>query len=366
MRIILCCNHTWPHVGGSEKVVQQISEAMAAEPYRHEVIVLSRSIPKSLTHNGVSYQLCAASGDAFIKQLQKLNPGHTHIYSDCFAFWPDLLKSPEKVPGTKSCALVGMNFTLSRTNLIGDLKGKQDQIRCITHSDNYQDYQTCFNEQIAVTVIPNGVDLAEFDNTPPYVLPGTEGKKVVLCVSTFFPGKGQEFLVEVLKRLYQKRQDWCFVNCSNRVNFAFAQFLSDRVKKLLKSAPFENHFQVDLSREKVVGLFKSSRAFAFPSQKEVAPLVAIESQAAGIPWVALPVGNVPQLKGGLIAAPGVKDIQGYLRYCEESYETFAGHLDRLLGDDALRSQLAHAGREQVEQVYNWQKIAEQYNGVFTK
>lgn len=366
MKIVLAVNFSYYHIGGSERVVKQISDAMATDPYRHEVIVLSRSIDKPFIHNGVNYQLCAQSGEAFIKQLQKLNPGHTHIYSDCFAFWPDLLKQPEKVPGTKSCALVGMNFTLARKNLIGDLKGRQNQIHCITHSDNYQDYQACVNEQIKVTVIPNGIDLTEFDNASPYVLPGTEGKKVILCVSTFFPGKGQEYLVEVLKRLHKKRQDWCLVICSNRVNFAFAQFLSERTRKALKSSPFESHFQVDLPREKIVGLFKSSRVFAFPSQKEVAPLVAIESQAARLPWVALPVGNVPQLKGGLIAAPGVKDIHGYIRYCEESYETFAGNLDKLLGDDTLCSQLAHAGREQVEQVYNWQKIAEQYNAVFTR
>ena len=365
MRIILCCNHTFPHVGGSERVVKQISEAMAAAPYGHEVVVLSRSIDKAFSHNGVNYQVCAGNGKAFIQQLQGLNPGHTHIYSDCFAFWPDLLKDAEKVPGTKSCALVGMNYTLARTNLIGELKGKQGQIRCIAHSDNYQDYQACVNEQIAVTVIPNGVDLAEFDAAP-YVVPGTEGKKVILCVSTFFPGKGQEHLVKVLERLYQKRQDWAFVNCSNRVNFGFAQLLADKVRKSLKTMPYESHFLVDLSREKIVGLFKSAHVFAFPSQKEVAPLVAIESQAAGLPWVALPVGNVPQLKGGLIAAPGVKDSQGYQRYGEESYQTFADNLDRLLGDDTLRSQLGAAGRQQIEDVYNWQKIAAQYNEVFTR
>jgi glycosyltransferase involved in cell wall biosynthesis len=365
MRILICCNHSWPHVGGSERVIQQIAEAMVKD-YGHEVSVVSCSASSRFSHNGVSYLNCAGSKEMFFEQLKILNPEHIFVYSDCFRYWTELLRMKQH-PCRISIALVGMNKMIGKNECILLLKEKKGLINCITHSDNYQDYMTCFDNGIPVEVIPNGIDLNEFDsNDHKFVLPDKDSNRFILCVSNFFPGKGQEHLVHVLRRLYAKRQDWSVVFMSTTVNFPLANYLRDSVKRMLSGSPFKSHFLVNQSRENTIAAFKSATAFAFPSQKEVAPLVALEAQASKLPWVALPVGNTRHLKGGFLLPSGVKDSQGYLRYTDQSYDFFARRLDILLEDEPLRQSIGQLGRKQVEQEYNWSAIAEQYNKVFVR
>ncbi len=365
MRLVICCNHSFPHCGGSEKVVQQIAESMAAEPYNHEVTVLSRSLEKKIEHNKVKYKPCPQTPESFLLAVKNLNPDHLHTYSDCFRFWSTILHKGNSISCNKSIALVGMNEMIKKVGDIQSLIGQVGSIFCITHSDNYQDYGTCDANNIPVTVIPNGVDLDEFDsNSTPFDF-GHPDKKVILCVSNFFPGKGQEHLIRVLDNLYQKRKDWQIVFMSTTVNFPFAEVLSTYVQRELKKRPYLSKFLVDVPRQKTISAFKSADVFAFPSQKEVAPLVAIEAQAARLPWVALPVGNIPQLQGGIVAVPGVKNNMGYLTYSRQSYTDFADAIDKLF-DEKLADNVTEKGRLQVEKVYNWKVIADQYNKVFSR
>lgn len=365
MRLVICCNHSFPHIGGSEKVVQQIAESMAAAPYNHEVIVLSRSLSSKIEHNKVLYKPCPQTPESFLSTVVNLKPDHLHTYSDCFRFWTTILHKGQSIACNKSIALVGMNEMIKKNGDIEALIGQSGSIFCIAHSDNYQDYGICNANGIPVTVIPNGVDLSEFDNNDKKFDFGYPDKKVILCVSNYFPGKGQEHLIKVLDNLYQKRQDWQVVFMSTTVNFPFAEVLANYVQRELRKRPYLSKFLVDVPRSDTISAFKSADVFAFPSQKEVAPLVAIESQAAKLPWVALPVGNIPQLKGGIVAVPGCKNSMGYLTYSRESYADFAESINKLF-DEGLANELSEKGRHQVESVYNWKVIAEQYNKVFSR
>ena len=367
MRIVICCNHTYPHCGGSEKVVKQISDSMASAPYNHEVIVLSGSIPSQTKYGNVTYIPCKLNKEGFLSLLQKLNPDHTHVYSDYFAHWSTVLYDCDKIPGKKSIALVGMNYMMERNADLIQLKRKQGQISVITHSDNYQDYLRCRDDGIGVTVIPNGIDLKEFDSVEPDTFPWAEGRRVILCVSNFFPGKGQEYLLEILRRLKTLRQDdWVALFVSTTVNYFLAQMLSERLKRQLNHESFKSRFVVDQSREDTLKAFRGSSVFAFPTQKEVAPIVALEAQACSLPWVALPVGNLPQLRGGLMAPTPGKDPKGNMKYNNLSYDIFASHINKLLSDEEFRKKTGAAGREQIEKEYNWDLIANKYHEVFIK
>ena len=361
MKIVCCVNHSWPHVGGSEKVVQQIAES-AANDFSHDVVVLSRSLEKSLSHNNVQYIPCAPNDEAFLSQLQKLKPDHTHVYSDCFAHWGSLLHGCEKISGTKSIALVGMNHMRESERTMMVFLRKKDQFKVITHSDIYLDYQKCHSKGVDISVIPNGVDLQEFDqNTLDF---NTKGKKVVLCVSNFFPGKGQEHLVKALDLVSLNRNDFRAVFVYSSTNFMFGQILERQVKRLLDAAKFESDFIKNMPREKVVAAFKHASVFAFPSQKEVAPLVALESQAARTPWVALPVGNIRDLKGGIVIPHAGLDVRGYARYSNDVYHNMAMAINDLL-DEKEYDNLVLNGRKQVEESYCWSQIGKLYNEVFT-
>lgn len=365
MHLVIAVNHSWDHVGGSERVVQQISEAMVSN-YGYRVTVVSRSRTSDDTHNGVEYVRCARNPEDFIKQLRRLTPSHTLVYSDCFTYWSVLLKELENVPGTKSIALVGMNHMLGRSGDMRMFLDKKDQIRTITHSDNYQDYKICTDKGITPTVIPNGVDLEEFDKAEycfrdRYQI-GTGN--LIVCVSNFFPGKGQNHLIPPLRQLHEKGVDFTAVFISNNVNFPFARILSSVVEKSLATAKFKNRFFTSLARKYVVAAISEADVFAFPSQKEVAPLVVLEAMACRTPWVAMPVGNVPQLDGGKIVPSRCRDKDGFAKYDSESYKWFAKHLEDILTDEKLKKKLGDDGRYMIESTYNWEAISEQYDRVF--
>jgi len=365
MKIAICVNHSYPHCGGSEKVVQQISESMVGW-FGHSCTVVSKSLKEPLRHNGVNYVPCPGSTSGFLKTLSDISPDVVLVYSDCFVYWPDILEHCEKIKATKFIVPVGMNQMLAHKQYLKKFIKNQEHFHVITHSDNYADYQQCERLGIPVTIIPNGVDLTEFDNSEFDFKSKYDigDKKLVLCVSNFFPGKGQDHLVKVLQRLKNKRDDFVAVLVSTHVNFTYAQILSRRVKQLMKAGDIPHKFLENLPREEVVGAFVQADVFAFPSQKEVAPLVVLECMAARTPWVAMKVGNVPQLAGGIVVPGTGKDRHGYLNFGNVSYDQFSNNINEILDSAELGEKLKKEGRELAENIYNWDIIAEQYNSIF--
>lgn len=360
MKLVICVNHSYPHCGGSEKVVQQISESMV-NTYGYKVTVLSASCQKKQVHNGVIYETCPFDSKAFLNKLKKINPDNIFVYSDCFRHWGAILNDIDNLPGRLSIALVGMNYMLSNKGAYRRFVLNKDKIDVVTHSDNYQDYKRAECSGIIPTVINNGVDLKEFDIETSFRKKYNIDNKIILCVSNFFPGKGQEFLLESLNRL---DGDFTAVFISTTVNFSYARVLSHKVKSALSKSRFKSKFLIDIPREDTIGAFRESDVFAFPTQKEVAPLVVLESMACGLPWVAMPVGNIPQLKGGLTYFWESINSEGFAIYGEDSYNNLTNNLRMLLNDSDLRTKLGNEGRRYIDEHHDWKKIASQYNSVF--
>ena len=243
---------------------------------------------------------------------------------------------------------------------------QKEKIGVITHSDSYADYKTCQDAGIEPAVIANGVSLREFEDCEidfrkKYAI---ETPGLVVCVSNFFPGKGQDHLVKALDRLSKRREDFSAVFVSTRVNFPYAQTISANVQRSLSRLRTSSRFLVDIPRSDVVAAFRAATVFAFPSQKEVAPIVVLESMAASAPWIAMPVGDVATLPGGRLVPFRGYDPRGYLVWREESYATFVDHIDNLLEDSAERESLGTAGRAFIEAERDWSKIVPRYESFF--
>lgn len=361
MRIVLCVNHSYPHTGGAEKVVKQISEAMSVE-YGHDVSVLSCSVTKNFSHNGVKYISCSRDSNAYLSSLKKLNPDHTHVYSDCFFHWQTLIQNVDSIQGTKSIALVGMNAMRDNERILKSFLPVKDKFFVITHSDNYIDAQKCRAKNISHRVIPNGVELDEFDNTD---LDIEERENIILSVANFFPGKGQDHLAHIANLLIEKRSDYKIVYVYSSVNFAFSNILERKTRQILSGYKGECEFVKDIDRDKVVKYFKKAKLFAFTSQKEVAPLVLLEAQAAKTPWLSLPVGNAQELEGGIVIPHAGLDSKGYCRLSADVYQEYVNNISNLLDNKSLYKDLSDRGRKQIEEIYNWSNITQLYNEVFT-
>jgi len=369
MKLVVCANHSWPHCGGTERVIQQIAEAMVNRGM--ESHILSRSLNSQIEKNGVVLSGCGPGPSHFLQKISIIDPDVLLIYSDYFKFWPTVLNEVDKFDFKTILVPVGMNSTISDQALLNKFLSKKDKIDIITHSNNYQDYKLCKKHNIPVVIIPNGVDLNEFDEDnydAEYFRKkyGITSKYIILCVSNFFPGKGQEFMIEILNRIKSEIEDFVAVFVCSSVNYRFAHFLMKKFKADIKRSNLPYKILIDISREDVIQAFYAADVFAFPSQKEVAPLVLLETMAAKTPWVSLPVGNASVLKGGIIIDSCSKDQRGNYCFNSKTYEDFASGLMMLLLDNDKNIQLSDDGYEMIENKLNWSIIAEKYYELFTK
>lgn len=362
MKLLICSNHSYKHVGGSERVIQQISETLV-DRYKVDCTVMAKTVKSPFIHKKVKYIPCLSNEDWFCQQVKEINPDYTFVYSDCFEHWPTLLSECENLPGKKSIALVGMNTMLKKVGMQKLFQNKLNQIQVVTHSNDYQDYKQCCQLGLEPTVIHNGIDLNEMSCEKGLFREkyGLGDSKILLCVSTFFPGKGQEHLIKICEKI---EEEFTLVLVSNDVNFGFSRVLEKHMSDGLIHATFSWKWLRNLPRKEVVSAFVDSDIFVFPSQKEVAPLVILEAMASFTPWVALGVGNIPTLSGGFVVSPLLMDHNGYAGYGKETYQAFADHITNLLKDDNLRQKMAKDGNVLIKSEYNWDKIAEQYYSLF--
>ena len=367
-RLLVCVNHAAPfHIGGSEKVVQQIVRSMKWN-YDIDCHILTKfTYQHKVVHEGIVIERCAQTPEEFVEQIKSVEADYLLTYSDCFSHWTTLLREAEKIKCKQSIALVGMNDMIHDQNLKSMFFNKNHLFRVITHSNNYQDYRYCSEKKIPVHVIPNGINLNEFEDQKfsfrdkySVVTP-----KILLCVSNFFPGKGQDHLLHVLNKVAEKNKDFTAVFICSKVSFFVANNLMQRFETMLKRhAKFRYVFLKDIPRKDTIQAFRESDIFAFPSQQEVAPLVVLEAMATKTPWVSLSVGNVPTLAGGIVI-PAVKKIRDQYQYDEEMYEQFAAGVLQILTNDATAEKFGEEGYKQIETVYNWEIIQELYHKAIT-
>ena len=111
MKIAICCNHSWPHIGGSEKIVQQIAESMNQE-FKHDVTIISDSAHKTRIHNNIKIVENPRNVQVFLKMLATFD--HVLVYSDYFVYWPHIVANIENIKAKVHIALVGMNYMRSQ------------------------------------------------------------------------------------------------------------------------------------------------------------------------------------------------------------------------------------------------------------
>ena len=370
MKLVVCTNFAQPfHTGGAERVVQQITESLVRD-HGFECIVFCQhgSLPR--LHNGVNVVPVGSDSESvFIERLLAENADHIFVYSDWFFRWPTILANTDRIKANKSIALVGMNRMRSSVPAnaqVAELFKKTHQnYSVIAHAENYIDVATCKKWGIPVTIIHNAVDLNEFkpssfDFKAHY---GIRSEKMLLCVSNFFPGKGQEFLPPIISRLYAKRKDFSFVFISSTLAFEPGNRLRAMVKSVCESKSLPVRFINDIPREHVVQSNFASDAFVFPSQQECGPIVVLEAMAAQKPWIAMDVGHIDQLRGGFQINSSckrgeLKDFDGIV-----SSKFYEG-MDKLLSDKELSALLGKDGRANIEEAYNWSKVSEEYSKFF--
>jgi glycosyltransferase involved in cell wall biosynthesis len=198
-----------------------------------------------------------------------------------------------------------------------------------------------------VSVIPNGVDLAQFSPLP---AGRTHGKQVVLSVARFVPDKDQETLVEAFASIADRHPGaelWLVGDGP----------LRDQVRRRARALLPENRVTFLPGRLDLLPLFQQSSLFVLSSLREGLPNVILEAMAAGLPVVATRVGGIPEV---------VDDGRTGLLVPARGAHAMASALDGLLADENLRNTFGKAGRMSVEEKHHCRRAVEAHEDLFDR
>jgi glycosyltransferase involved in cell wall biosynthesis len=371
VKILLCSNHFSPLVGGCEAVTGKIADYLAQ--CGHEVFVATRRLRDRNPRNYPNLKFLEYIPGRFrefeISMIQ-IDPDVCFIYSDVFDFTRQLIFH-DKIKRIV-LALCGANWLHANKNYVNYFYRHSHKIDAlICHSKCDRDYKLCTVSKLhnKIVVIPNGVDLEEFQSnklTRNDLLPKFDklhDKPWILNVSNFFPGKGQHHLVNILNRL-PKKQSFVYVQVSADIDFAVGKRLEEEWKKLCSldlNPNIDLVFRKNIPRKEVVGFFNNSNVFVFPSEKEVAPIVLLEAMAAGLPWISADIGNARDLKGGHFI-PTARTTNYYSVIDERVKKLFANAIQDLYQKPAVGEE----GRQHIISELNWDKILPQYASVIER
>lgn len=361
-KVVICTNFLSPSVGGAEKVSEKIAEYLSDN--QCDVHVFTRRLPNRNHKLFTKYKVhdyIPGDVQAFENALKAVKPDVVLVYSDVFDYFRSLitLKHPFKL----IIALCGANWLLQNKNFLSNLYRNLDNVRAlICHSKVGNDYRICSSERFKkkTVVIPNGVDLQEFDSnklTRNNLLPDHLNKIWILNVSNFFPGKGQEHMFKILPTLSNPER-FIYLQVANDISYPIGQQLENKWKlhsKELEKTGMQVKLLKNLPRDKVIGYFKNSNMFMFTSEHEVAPLCILESMAASLAWIAPNVGNIEELKGGE-CLPVPKNMHGSTVFNSYVIDRFRQSIEKLL----TLPTMGESGRHHIEEQYSWDKVLPSY------
>jgi glycosyltransferase involved in cell wall biosynthesis len=196
-----------------------------------------------------------------------------------------------------------------------------------------------------MAIVPFGVDL---DSFVPSVASNRDQSGVLTIgfIGRMLPGKGLNILAEALPQLSSLNWKLLVVG-DGPERGSFAEALRER--GLIERAEFAGAVHYD----DMPTFYQRMDVVVMPTQttrriREQFGRVLVEAMAAGVPVIGSTSGAIPEVIGdaGLIAAEGDAAALG-------------AALQQLLSDSSLRSKLARAGRERVEQHYSWARVADQ-------
>ena len=366
MKICILCNFgPFPEnggsIGGSENVIKNISEILIKQ-YNCNIDIYAHNYKRTSIYNNINLFPCPQEN----KLIDKIAHNYNNILVYSCSQWnmSSIIKHIDKIDCKVSICLVGAYFLQSHLDMLKLLKQNINKFNLITHSSITPDYQWCINNDLPVTVIPNGVDLSEFNNSIIFREKNYINKKFILCsISNFFYGKGQPYLIDIGSKLSKLRDDFCIVSISSTIkDYPYEKLFLKRTKDKYKN-DFPLYFLRDIPREDVISALLSSDLFIFTSLKEVAPLVIIESIASGLPWISFNVGNVKELDGGVIINCDIKDNKGYLSPSPKNIDNNVDVINKLLDDKTKRQQLVV--KKEDRDKFSWDNIVDKYYELFT-
>lgn len=352
-KICILSNHIHPfHVGGSEIVIKNVSEELVLKGY--EVHVYGWDVKEDIVQNGVFIKKLSLE-----KFLYILNNYDSHIiYSDAFLQLSNLIRINESL--NKKLILFPVGFTGAKASsmLMNLIIKNTNDISFVCHDEKYVDAELLRELKLPYSIISNGISSKEFNNL--FKQRSLSENLKLLCVANTFPKKGHPELFKTCDLLYQKMNFSLSIYC-NTPSWDVGKRLQQQIINHAKSRPYKVEVLVDQKREDVIKGYYNHDLFVFCSLKEVAPLCILESCAAGLPWVSFDVGNVSDIKGGLVNKLGKKDSGNYVMPSEETFQKHVSLIQDILQKDVY-SKMSKEAFDFVQDKF-WESLVNKYEQV---
>lgn len=237
-----------------------------------------------------------------------------------------------------------------------------DAIICVG-LDEYELMRDRFPEK-SVYYLPNGVDVEHFRRADPDLFRQRfglkSGERLLLCVSRIDPQKNQRLLLDAFAALNPIEQNLHLALVGPVTDNSYAKDLLLCVEAYgLKERV---HWITGLEPDDPLlsSAYRSAELFVLPSVHEPFGIVILEAWAAGVPVVASQVGGIPGF---------TRDGVDALLFPTGNQSALETALQRLLGDERLRSELVRGGAHAVQR-YDWSLIAKEtvevYKGLLSK
>ena len=393
MRILHTCHTYWPHADGVSVVMQRVSEGLAARGHDVTVATGPGAGPPTEVRNGVTIRRFDIAGNEALGY-----EGDTRTFTDfvtsfatdvVLAYAAQICTTDLLLPLVPSLAAVTVLAACGYGGLhdpryadyFAHLPARLRTFDAVVyHSGGYQD--AAFAARHALT---NGVVIANGADPPPdspaarsfRAAHGIRERRLLLCVGRVEANKGQDTVLEALAASRVTDAAAVFV-CPEISRYAAgalrtpagplyrerweARALAHRVARRLSGRPAGRlswrlphgntvYVLAGLPREDVLAAYGDADLFVFGSRVECAPLVILEAMAAGLPFVSTPVGNVPELAGGVLVGDAGE---------------MAAAVHRLVRHGGEWQQLARAGREAWSRDHRWEHIVEQYERLYER
>jgi len=197
-------------------------------------------------------------------------------------------------------------------------------------------------------LIPNGVNSNEFKINNEKLQIGKRCR--IVTTSALIPRNALDTLIDAVA-LLPKSLNWELV-------IAGEGPLYKNLKLQISNNKLEKKVKLlgRVENSKIPELLGSSAVFVRLSRKEGFGVSFLEAMAAGLPVIATPVGGITDF---------IKDGETGLLVESEHPQQAANAILRVLNDAALYQQLQDNGRKLVEKRYNWERIIDEVENVFT-
>ena len=376
MKIAMLVPYFFPHFGGTEKYVKDLSMELVSRG--HDVTIISNNVPKEAgapkeeVMGGIKIKRLDAMNFVYLPVSFQFNlkmlGGFDIVHTHCPPFgFTRAVRNRLSIPHvvtyhcdtTVSEKFLGVRmprFIIRAVEALTNMYARMILPRVdaiINTTESYASTSPVMKD-FPHYAVPIGIHFELFDESRKKqgISEATRDRKQVLFLGRLAANKGIDYLVHAIPLVLKEVPDAKFVICGEGEEKAHVEEYIDKV-----GVRSHIKFLGKVNLDQMAELYSNSAMFVFPSinRLEAFGIVQLESMSCYTPVVA---SNIPGVNN--VMDPGVSGLLVEPR----DVEGLAAAIIKILKDPEMASKMGKRGRELVETKYNWRSIGDKIESIY--